>query len=78
MAKPSLMGTGEIMNRLGVSRQRAHQLTSRTDFPQPYAVLILGCVWRTTDVDVWIRDHRPELHDKEPDGWSPASGLSTT
>jgi predicted DNA-binding transcriptional regulator AlpA len=56
-----LVGAHEIRIRLGgVSRQRAYQITSRADFPQPVADLAQGKVWRTDDVDHWIREHRPE------------------
>jgi predicted DNA-binding transcriptional regulator AlpA len=56
-----LVGAHEIRIRLGaISRQRAYQITSRADFPQPIADLAQGKVWRTDDVDRWIREHRPE------------------
>lgn len=55
------MGPAEIQNRLGVSRQRAYILIGRKDFPDPWAELAMGKVWRSTDVEKWIRAHRPEL-----------------
>jgi prophage regulatory protein len=68
-----LMGAREIEDRLGVSRQRVYQLTSRADFPEPYDELATGRVWRIEDIERWISDHRPELHDTEPDTSSPPS-----
>jgi prophage regulatory protein len=56
-----LMGAREIEDRLGVSRQRVHQLTSRPDWPAPYDELAMGKVWRIADVETWIRTHRPDL-----------------
>ncbi|GGL97744.1 helix-turn-helix transcriptional regulator [Micromonospora yangpuensis] len=53
-----LMGPYEIAQRLGVSRQRFQQLTRYPSFPEPYAVLRGGKVWRTEDIEQWIRDHR--------------------
>lgn len=56
-----LMGAREIEERLGVSRQRVYQLTRRPDWPEPYDTLAMGAVWRTEDVEAWIRIHRPDL-----------------
>lgn len=56
-----LMGLAEIRNRLGISRQRVHQLAAGSDFPKPCDVLIMGRVWLEADVERWIRTHRPEL-----------------
>lgn len=60
------MGAAEIAERLGVTRQRAYQITARRDFPEPIAHLAMGQVWETSDVEAWIRERRPEL--AEPDG----------
>ncbi len=49
----------------GVSKQRAYQITSRPDFPRPIAELAQGKVWRASDVERWIRSHRPDLIDTE-------------
>lgn len=55
-----LMGAAEIEKRLGVSRQRVYQLTTRTDWPTPYDELAMGKVWRIEDIEAWVRTHRPE------------------
>ena len=61
-----LMGAHEIRIRLGgVSRQRAYQITSRSDFPKPVADLAQGKVWATEDVEAWMKVHRRDLD--EPD-----------
>lgn len=44
-AIPELVGVSEIADILGVSRQRAHQLTKREDFPAMVADLAAGPVW---------------------------------
>lgn len=67
MGKLRVMGAAEIADRLRVTRQRAYQITARRDFPEPGAVLAMGQVWATDDVEVWIRAHRPELAE-EPEG----------
>ena len=45
----------------GVSRARASVVASRRDFPAPYQVLRMGQIWRKSDVEKWIKEHRPDL-----------------
>lgn len=59
--EPFPMGAQEIRERLGVSTQRAYIIVGRKDFPDPWRVLARGKVWRSTDVEAWIREHRPEI-----------------
>ena len=54
----SLMSAGEIRSRLNVSRQRVYQLTCRPDWPRPCGVFGNGKVWRRSDVEEWIAEHR--------------------
>jgi prophage regulatory protein len=49
-----LLGLAAIARRLGVSRQRAHKLAERDDWPRPAHELATGRVWRETDVEAWI------------------------
>jgi prophage regulatory protein len=65
MGKLVLMGAGEIRRRLGVSRQRAYQIITRKDFPDPYQLLEMGKVWNAADVERWIKQHRPHLDDED-------------
>ncbi len=61
-----LVGSHEIRTMLGgVSKQRVYQITSRRDFPKPVAELTQGRVWRKSDVQRWITEHRPDLADQE-------------
>jgi prophage regulatory protein len=62
-----LYGKGELIDRLGVSRQRVGQIVKHPSFPAPFDVLQGGTVWLQTDVEEWIREHRPNLVDQEPD-----------
>jgi hypothetical protein len=48
---PELVGTSEIAVILGVSRQRAHALAHRDDFPEPIARLASGSVWARPSID---------------------------
>lgn len=50
------MGTAEIAELLGVSRQRVHQLTKLEGFPEPTVRLAGGDVWESADVEKWARD----------------------
>lgn len=52
-----LMGTHEIAAMLGVSRQRAQQISTRKDFPKPYDVLHMGKVWKRKTIEAWAREH---------------------
>jgi prophage regulatory protein len=55
-----LMGAAEIAQRLGVSRQRVSQITSRDTFPRPVIELASGRIWETEAVEAWIAEHRPD------------------
>ena len=50
-----LMGSAEIGDLFGVSRQRVQQLTSQGEFPKPCAVLRAGKVWKRPTVEAWAR-----------------------
>jgi predicted DNA-binding transcriptional regulator AlpA len=50
-----LMGTTEIAELLGVSRQRADQLSRTEGFPEPVAEIAAGRIWLREDVDHWAR-----------------------
>lgn len=63
MADLEPMGPDEIRVRLGVSRQRAYIVMNRRDFPEPWRELAMGKVWRSTDVEAWVAEHRPALND---------------
>lgn len=58
-----LYAAGEIQQRLRVSRQRAYQIISRKDFPDPVAELQVGRIWLASDVEAWIAQHRPHLNE---------------
>ena len=48
-----LAGRTELAEMLGVSRQRARELTERADFPPPIAELRRGPIWKIDDVAAW-------------------------
>lgn len=49
-----LVGTTEVAEMLGVSRQRVHQLMSSEGFPEP-EMLSAGLIWRRADIEAWMR-----------------------
>lgn len=53
------LGVAEIAERVGLSRQRVHVLTT-TDptFPKPVDQLTAGKVWHEADVLTWIDTRR--------------------
>lgn len=53
MPTPEPVGPHEIGQILGVSRQRVTQLMAGDDFPEPWAELASGRVWRDTDIVQW-------------------------
>lgn len=65
-ANVDLVGTSEIADLLGVSRQRVFQLSLEPHFPAPVASLTAGKFWRRSDVERWARDHdRPLRNDRD-------------
>ncbi|WFE22352.1 AlpA family phage regulatory protein [Solwaraspora sp. WMMD937] len=65
MGELRLVASQEVQEMLSVSRTRAYQVTNSKSFPDPVAVLSVGRIWRTDDVEQWIKQHRPDLHDTE-------------
>lgn len=62
-----LLGVSEIAAMLGVSRQRADQLSrSYADFPEPEARLSVGRVWTREAVERWIAAHPDRPHGRRP------------
>lgn len=54
--KLDLVGTAEIAEMIGVSRQRVHQLTREDpDFPEPVAEISAGTIWLRADIEAWAR-----------------------
>lgn len=56
-----LVGTAEVAELLGLTRQRVQQLARDPGFPAPIAKLSAGWIWRRADVEQWIRDQAPAV-----------------
>jgi predicted DNA-binding transcriptional regulator AlpA len=54
-----LLNTSEVGKVLGVSRERVTQLASRDDFPEPFAVTMLG----KRELRLWTLDSVLEWND---------------
>jgi predicted DNA-binding transcriptional regulator AlpA len=50
---PDVIGVTEVAEIMGVSKQRASELTKRANFPQPIARLALGPVWPKRNIEAW-------------------------
>jgi predicted DNA-binding transcriptional regulator AlpA len=61
-----LVGAAEVADLLGVSRQQAHRLIRRPDFPTPQARLRSGPVWLTEDIQRWAADHADRRPGRPP------------
>jgi hypothetical protein len=51
-----LVGITEIGELLGVTRQRANQLSNTASFPAPAADLAGGRIWEREAVEKWARE----------------------
>jgi predicted DNA-binding transcriptional regulator AlpA len=58
-----LLGVTEIGMLLGVSKQRADQLTRTQGFPKPVSELASGRIWRKSDVTKWIASSSREANE---------------
>ena len=56
MGSSYLVGTAEIAEMLGVSRQRVDAIArTHEDFPAPEAVLASGRIWLRVAIEDWAR-----------------------
>lgn len=60
---PALLGSGEVAAKLGVSRQRLHELRSSGRLPAPLAELSNGPIWFSQAIEAfaarWVRRPGP-------------------
>lgn len=61
-----MVGVAEIAERLGVTKSRADQITRQRGFPLGKK-LKMGTVYDATEVEDWIKKHRPK-RDEGPEG----------
>lgn len=57
-ACPKPVGPGEIAEMVGLSRQRVDQLSRQRDFPEPWAELKTGRVWKDSEIEEWDRERK--------------------
>lgn len=65
-ARLDLVGMGELMKLLGVSRSRVWQISLRPDFPPPVATLIMGKIWLLDDITRWADQRGRTLRPAAP------------
>lgn len=54
-----ILGTAEVAEVLGVSKQRIHALRKMADFPEPVAVLASTPVWHRPEIVHFLSKWRP-------------------
>ncbi len=64
MGEPWLVGSGEIGERLGLSRRRVQQLAERDDFPTPFAGSRMGRIRWRQEVEIWTAGWRGRAGDR--------------
>ncbi len=52
------MGLKEIADLLGVSRQRARQLSMTEGFPEPVVRLAAGPIFESAEIEKWAKTRR--------------------
>ena len=57
-----VVGRGELVALLGVSRGRAVQISVNPKFPAPLAALTMGYVWDLDDIKQWAEKTGRELN----------------
>jgi len=54
-----VVGTCEVADVLGVSKQRIHALRKDKRFPEPFKVLASSPLWDKREIDNFLRQWRP-------------------
>lgn len=55
-----LIAIGEIAAKIGVTRQRADQITRERTFPEHVQKAGLYRLWDEDQIDAWLDEHRPD------------------
>lgn len=58
-----LLSTSDVGRRLGVGRERGRQIVNRDDFPDAKQQVGRTRLWRSSDVEKWVAENRPERAD---------------
>lgn len=51
---PDILGTTEVVELLGVSRQRIHELRTAGRFPEPMVELAAGPIWLRSGIEAYL------------------------
>lgn len=54
-----ILGTAEVAEVLGVSKQRIHSLRKMLDFPEPFKQLASTPLWDRADINKFLAKWRP-------------------
>lgn len=56
MAQIDLVAAGDIVEMLGISKQRVDQLARAGKMPEPVAVVSSGRVWLRDEIEQWAKE----------------------
>jgi predicted DNA-binding transcriptional regulator AlpA len=54
-----ILGTSEVAEVLGVSKQRIHALRKMVQFPEPFKVLASTPLWNRSEIVAFLAEWRP-------------------
>lgn len=66
--REELLSGSDIARRLGITRQRVHQLASRGRFPRPLVAFGTVTVWRWGDISDWASVQGRRVHKRKRAG----------
>jgi len=72
-----LVGSSELQQILGVTRQRIFQLVAGKDFPEPITALRMGQIWDLDAIRAWATRTGRTLHEL-PTEWPPTAFTGAT
>ncbi|KPM55479.1 hypothetical protein ACG83_09120 [Frankia sp. R43] len=62
--RPTVINVAGIARMLGITQQRADQLSRIKGFPDPLPAVGRVRVWLVSEVEVWADEHRPGWREK--------------
>ena len=61
-----LVGAGEVLALLGISKQRLYQLRAANRFPVPLTELVSGPIWQRSVIESYAANRRPPGRPRKP------------
>lgn len=64
IAPVNILGTSEVAEYIGVSKQRIHALRKDSRFPQPFKMLASTPLWDAWEIHAFLTQWRPHRADQ--------------